>query len=141
MKAKITSLCLFILTAISVVSCKKDDESVKARIIGKWNVNKVEVTGYTGTETTKNGTFGVTGDYMDFKANNDDQVELRLTNPITSQSNTNIGTYIGTQDGFNMVFAADGSSYCTINTLTDTKLTFTAKIDKTNVVKVYTLSR
>ena len=130
MKAKITSLCLFILTAISLVSCKKDDQSVKARIMGKWNVNKVEVTGYTGTEVSKNGTFGVTGDYMDFKSNNDDQVELRLTNPITSQSNTNIGTYIGTGDGFNMVFAADGSSYCTINTLTDNKLTFTAKIDK-----------
>jgi hypothetical protein len=134
MKKQFTMLCLLVLTTITISSCKKDTESVKARIIGKWTVNKIEVSG--NMDETLNGTFSYTlNDYLDFKSNDDDQVELSLKNQRT------IGSYITSLGSeFNMVFP-EGTSYCTINTLNASQLQFIAKIDKTNIVKVYYLSR
>ena len=102
--------------------------------MGKWTVNKIEVSG--NTNQALNGTFNYTmNDYLDFKANDDDQVELSLTNQRT------IGTYTASLgDDFNMVFP-EGASYCTVSTLSGTQLEFTAKIDKTNIVKKYFLTR
>jgi len=134
MKKQITFLSLFVLVTASLISCKKDTTSLKARIVGKWIVNKIEVSG--NTSSSANGTFNYTNsDYIDFKSNDDDQVELGLTNQRT------IGTYETTLDSqFSMVFP-EGASYCTVNSLSDTNFQFTAKIDKTNIVKVYYLSR
>lgn len=134
MKRQITILSLFFLTITALISCKKDETSLKARIIGKWTVNKIEVSG--NTNESLNGTFTYTiNDYMDFKSNEDDQVELSLTNQRT------IGTYTASLgNDFVMVFP-EGTSYCTASVLTGTQLQFTAKIDKTNIVKKYYLTR
>ncbi len=134
MKKQFTIFCLFVLTATTIFSCKKDDSSLKARIIGKWTVNKIEVSG--NTNTALNGTFNYTiNDYMDFKSNDDDQVELSLNNQRT------IGTYTGSLgNDFTMSFP-EGISYCTTSVITTNQLQFTAKIDKTNIVKIYYLSR
>ena len=134
MKKQFTMLCLLVLTTFTIFSCKKDNESVKARIIGKWTVNKIEISG--NADETLNGVFPYTiNDYMDFKLNDDDQVELSLKNQRT------IGSYIVSLGSeFNMVFP-EGTSYCTISTLNANQLQFTAKIDKTNIVKVYYLSK
>jgi len=134
MKKQFTMFCLFLLVATAMFSCKKDETSLKARIIGKWTVNKIEVSG--NTNATLNGTFNYTiNDYMDFKPNDDDQVELSLNNQRT------IGTYTGSLgNDFTMSFP-EGISYCTTSVLTGNQLQFTAKIDKTNIVKVYYLTR
>jgi len=134
MKRQITFLSLFFLAIATLISCKKDETSLKARIMGKWTVNKIEVTG--NTNESLNGTFNYTiNDYMDFKSNEDDQVELSLTNQRT------IGTYTASLgNDFGMVFP-EGTSYCTASVLTGTQLQFTAKIDKTNIVKKYYLTR
>ena len=80
-------------------------------------------------------TYGTTSDYVDYKSNNDDQVELSLS------GNRTIGTYVIIySDQFSMDIN-DGLNYCKINSITANKLEFTAKIDKTNVTKVYSLSR
>ncbi|WP_443937947.1 hypothetical protein [Pedobacter sp. MW01-1-1] len=136
MKKHLAVISLFLLTAISMVSCKKDTESLKARMIGKWSLSKIEVTGYT--DPLKNGTFtyGQSDQYMDFKGNVDDQVELSL-----STTNRTIGTYISTGEQFVMSFPNEGDSYCTVNNLTANQFQFTAKIDKSNVVKVYYLTK
>ena len=134
MKKQITILSLFLVVSATLFSCKKDTTSLKARIIGKWTVNKIVVSG--NTDESLNGTFNYTAnDYLDFKSNNDDQVELSLTNQRT------IGSYIiSLGNDFNMVFP-EGVSYCTVSALSGTQLQFTAKIDKTNIVKVYSLTR
>jgi len=134
MKRQITFLSLFFLAITTLISCKKDDTSLKARIMGKWTVNKIEVSG--NTNGSLNGTFTYTiNDYMDFKSNDDDQVELGLTNQRT------IGNYITSLgNDFSMIFP-EGTSYCTTSVLTGTQLQFTAKIDKTNIVKKYYLTR
>ncbi|GGI26993.1 hypothetical protein [Pedobacter mendelii] len=134
MKRQIATLCLILISTIILFSCKKDNTSVKARITGKWTVNKIEVSG--NSNESLNGTFNYTiNDYMDFKANNDDQVELGLNNQRT------IGSYIislGTE--FQLVFP-EGTYYCTVATLSGSQLQFTAKMDKTNVSKVFYLTR
>jgi len=134
MKKQITILSLLFLATTALFSCKKDDSSLKARIVGKWTVNKIEVSG--NTNESLNGTFTYTiNDYMDFKSNDDDQVELGLSNQRT------IGSYIISMgQDFSMVFP-EGTSYCTVSTLSGTQLQFTAKIDKTNIVKKYYLTR
>jgi hypothetical protein len=142
MKRQITILSLFLLIASSIVSCKKDDTSLKAQMIGKWKLNRIVTTGYTAEDTLKdpkkiNGdvTYGTTSDYVDFKSNNDDQVELSLS------GNRTIGTYlIIYSDQFSMDIN-DGMNYCKINSISTSQLQFTAKIDKTNVTKVYYLSK
>ncbi|PWS29804.1 hypothetical protein [Pedobacter paludis] len=135
MKKQITFLSLLFLVTTTLFSCKKDTESTKARIMGKWTVNKIIITGNTADAANGTFTYGKTSDYMDFKSNEDDQVELSLSGQRT------IGTYVGTQDSFNIAFPEEGASYCTINSLTENILQFTAKVDKTNIVKVYYLSR
>ena len=141
MKRQITILSLLVVVASIFFSCKKDETSVKARITGKWTVSKMEVTGYTaadfaGDPNKINGnlTHGATSDYMDFKSDDDDQVELSL------KGNRTIGNYITVGDNFTMTFP-EGIFYCTVNTFTTQNLQFTAKLDKTNVVKVFYLKR
>ncbi|WP_231425080.1 MULTISPECIES: hypothetical protein [Pedobacter] len=148
MKKQITLLSLLLVFTAVLFSCKKDDSSVKARVTGRWSVTKIDVSGYTTADTQSdpskvNGTItGLSGDYMDFKADNDDQVELSI------KGNRTIGTYIGTyakigQDAvetINMSFA-EGNFYCIVDVLTSNKLQITAKLDKTNVVKVFYLTR
>ncbi|KQS41853.1 hypothetical protein [Pedobacter sp. Leaf194] len=134
MKKRITLLSLFFLATATLFSCKKDETSLKARMIGKWTVNKIEVSG--NSNQTLNGTFNYTAnDYLDFKSNEDDQVELSLTNQRT------IGNYtVSLGNDFGMIFP-EGTSYCTVSTISGTQLQFTAKIDKTNIVKKYYLTR
>ncbi|WP_316833200.1 lipocalin family protein [Pedobacter aquatilis] len=134
MKKKITILSLLFVASVALFSCKKDTTSLKARMMGKWTVNKIEVSG--NSNELLNGTTNYTiNDYMDFKSNNDDQVELSLSNQRT------IGTYtVSMGNEFGMVFP-EGTSYCTVSTLSDTQLRFTAKIDKSTIVKVYYLTR
>lgn len=142
MKRQLTILSLFLLIASTFISCKKDSTSLKAQMLGKWTLNKIVTSGYTAEETLKdpkkvNGTvnYGTTSDYIDFKPNDDDQVELSLS------GNRTIGTYVIIySDQFSMDIN-DGLNYCKINSITANKLEFTAKIDKTNVTKVYSLSR
>lgn len=134
MKKQITIIGLLFIATTALLSCKKDTTSLKARIMGKWTVNRIEVSG--NTKQSLNGTFNYTkDDYMDFKSNNDDQVELSLTNQRT------IGTYTTSLgDEFSMIFP-EGDSYCTVANITGTQFQFTAKIDKTNIVKTYFLTR
>ncbi|MGM9475111.1 hypothetical protein ACS5PU_01725 [Pedobacter sp. GSP4] len=142
MKRQITLLSLLLIVTSTIISCKKDDTSLKAQMLGRWKLNRIVTTGYTAEEMLKdpkkiNGdvTYGTTSDYVDYKANNDDQVELSLS------GNRTIGTYIIIySDQFSMDIN-DGMNYCKVNSISGSQFQFTAKIDKTNVTKVYYLSR
>jgi hypothetical protein len=134
MKFKLTMLSLLCLFTISFIACKKDTTSTKAVMTGRWNINKIVVSG--SATATENGTFNYTAsDYIDFKDTNDDKVELTLN------GQTKLGTYsVYVGESFTMVFA-DGTYYCTVNSLSQNSFQFTAKLDKANTIKVYSLSR
>lgn len=135
MKRQITILSLFLLIASTIISCKKDDTSLKAQMLGRWTLNRIVTTGYTDDKLNGDVTYGKTNDYIDYKSNNDDQVEISLS------GNRTIGEYVIIySDQFSMNIN-DGLNYCKINSITANKLEFTAKIDKTNVTKVYYLTR
>ena len=53
MKRQITILSLFLLIASTIISCKKDDTSLKAQMLGRWTLNKIVTSGYTAEETLK----------------------------------------------------------------------------------------
>ncbi|RBQ06198.1 hypothetical protein DRW42_13985 [Pedobacter miscanthi] len=130
------------LLTSTIFSCKKDTTSLKAQLLGRWTLNRVVTTGYTAEDTLKdpkkvNGDvkYGTTSDYVDYKPDNDDTIELSLS------GNRTIGSYsIIYSDQFTMSIN-DGLNYCQINSISAGQLQFTAKIDKTNVTKVYYLSR
>lgn len=137
MRKYFTSLGLLFLLSIAFLGCKKDTESLKARMFGKWTVDKIVVSGYTGAEgLLKNGTFNYTAnDYIDFKGNDDDQFEQSLNNQRS------IGNYtVNIDDKFNLVYS-DGTYYCITNTISVNQFQFTATLDKSNIVKIYYLKR
>lgn len=104
-------------------------------MMGRWTLNRIVTTGYTDDKLNGDVNYGKTTDYIDYKSNNDDQVELSLS------GNRTIGTYVIIySDQFSMDIN-DGLNYCKINSISQNKLQFTAKIDKTNVTKVYYLTR
>ncbi|QIL38694.1 hypothetical protein G7074_04995 [Pedobacter sp. HDW13] len=141
MKRQITLLGLLLIVTSTIISCKKDTTSLKAQMLGRWTLDKIVTTGYTAEETLKdptkiNGdvTYGKTSDYVDYKANNDDQVEVSLS------GNRTIGTYIIIySDQFTMDLN-DGSNFCAVNSITGNKFQFTATINN-RIKKVYYLSR
>ncbi|MGN7988331.1 hypothetical protein ACTJKC_13370 [Pedobacter sp. 22226] len=135
MKKQITILSLLMLFTSILISCKKDETSLKAQMMGRWTLNRIVTTGYTDDKLNGDVNYGKTTDYIDYKSNNDDQVELSLS------GNRTIGTYVIIySDQFSMDIN-DGLNYCKINSISQNKLQFTAKVDKTNVTKVYYLTR
>ena len=82
-----------LLFIVSVISCKKQDEATKplrAKMLGKWQVNKIDVT-TTGSPTVS--TTYATSAYMDFKDNSSDDFELSL-----GATDRNVGTFSSTID-------------------------------------------
>ncbi|MFD2583547.1 hypothetical protein ACFSR6_13700 [Pedobacter vanadiisoli] len=141
MKKQITLIAILLIVASTIISCKKDTTSLKAQMMGRWTLNRIVTTGYTADETLKdptkiNGdvTYGKTSDYVDYKSNNDDQVEISLS------GNKTIGTYqIIYSDQFTMELN-DGNNFCMVNSLNGNQFQFTATINN-RIKKVYYLSR
>ena len=125
MKNTNTLIVVLLTIATSFVSCKKDTNSLKSQLVGKWNVTKIE-----GADASKKGN----ADYFTFTSNNDDQVERSLG------GETRVGSYIVIGDVFNMTFS-EGSYYCTKVIIDGNKLQFESKSDKGDKVSTYTLTR
>lgn len=133
-KQLLAVLCLAL--ASGFVACKKEDQnSVRAKVLGKWQVNKIETT--TGG-TTRTANYGGS-DYMDFKNNDNDDVELSLNNQKTvGRFSTGIGNqvFLDFTDN-NKDLQGD------IITLDDKTLTFKGEEGNANpkVIKTYYLVR
>jgi hypothetical protein len=136
---KSTLLSLSILLFVSIFTgCKKDENETsqtKSKIIGKWQVVKVDVksdrVGMLDTTITTNYT---SADYIDFK---DVQVNLFLAgDQVTGQYGTGLG---------NTLFLDFSSKDldCTINKLTANQLEFTGAIIGADpkVIETYYLKR
>lgn len=105
------TLMLFLLTVVT--GCKKDDsDQLKKRVVGKWEVSKVEPSPILNITS---------GDYYDFKAGEDDIVEVRRGGQLQSGTYTlNAGEELNISIGNKLYL-------CKIDVLNNNKLEFTAK--------------
>jgi hypothetical protein len=131
------TLLFFIAT---FTACKKQDDETKplrSKIIGKWQVNKIEVTNYAeGNGTTVTNTYG-TSDYLDFKDNESDDVELGLG------TNRSVGTFSTTVANTLHIDFSSKDLDCVVNTITDNQFQFTGTVTGSNpkITETYYLSR
>ena len=127
---------LFIIAGIAT-GCKKEvgeNRSLKKKMLGKWQLEKLEIT-TAGADPVI--TVGTATDYVDFKDNEDDQIEMNVG---TTHS---LGTYATLADNTFNVSISGKLLQCVVNSITDNKLEFTGTRDKSNptVTEKYTLTR
>ena len=127
MKKKLTFIAVFLLVIAGFSACKKDavdGKPLKIRMIGKWQVTKIETTVGTGATTTYTG---VAADYFDFRNNESDEVEVNLAN------NRNTGNYaVLINQSFNLNVSGE-LVFCTVTAVNDNLLEFTGTVDKASV--------
>lgn len=128
-----------LITALLLVfsSCKKQDEEtkpLKSKMVGKWEITRVETTIAGSAPTTATGG---SSDYVDFMSGEDDIVEVNLAPSLQS------GTYSVTV-GNTFFITLGGKLYsCSPTVIDDNKFEFTATEQdaKPSVVKKYFLTR
>jgi hypothetical protein len=141
MKKKLALATMILLFTASFIGCKKQDEETKplrSKILGRWQVNKIEV-----TTTLENGPNTVTtnygaSDYIDFKDNSSDDVEVSL-----GINNRFLGAF---STGINNTLFLSFSQRkldCTVTTITDRQFQFTGTVTGSNpkITETYYLSR
>lgn len=134
-------LSTILLLAISFTACKKDEgesRPLRTKVLGKWQVNKIDVTTYSaaGVPTTVTTTYAAS-DYMEFRDNESDDVELGLG---TTRQVGSFGIYAN--DDFFLDFSSKDLA-CVTNTITDNQFRFTGTVVGANpkVTETYYLSR
>jgi hypothetical protein len=138
MKKQLLFAVTILLLVASFSACKKQDEATKplrSKMIGKWRVNKIDVT--TAGSVTVSTPY-TAEDYMDFRDNTNDDVELGLG------TNRSLGTFGTTIDEskFYLDFSAKDLD-CKVTTVTTNQFQFTGTVVGSNPVRTetYFLSR
>ncbi|RZL34565.1 MAG: hypothetical protein EOP00_31400 [Pedobacter sp.] len=133
MKKQLLFAVTILLLVVGFSACKKQDEATKPlrlKMIGKWRVNKIDVT--TAGSVTVSTAYTVE-DYMDFKDSPNDDVELGLG------SNRSLGTFGSTIDDskFYLDFSAKDLD-CKVNILTPNQFEFTGTVVGSNPTRTET---
>ncbi len=134
----VAGILLFFIA--SFTACKKQDEETKplrSKILGKWQVNKIDVITYTsGTPSTVSTSY-TASDYIDFKNNESDDVEFGL------KSNQTIGSFSTNSANGLFIHFSSKDLECVVNTITDNQFQFTGTVAGSNprVTETYYLSR
>ena len=142
MKTKLLALTAFLLVIAFIPGCKKEDsDTFKAKMIGRWQVSKVERTVYRADGTTVESTTTqeyTPADYMDFKNNENDELELNL-----GSGNRFVGNYIVLLGNEFNISLSDRLLYCKTGTMDDNTFQFTGTVDKSSpkVTETYFLKR
>ena len=128
----------FLLLIIAFASCKKQDEAtrpIRSKMIGKWQVNKIDVTtAGTATITTEYSA----NDYIDFKDNVDDDFEMSLG------SQRYVGSFSSLIDNsLYLDFSSSRDLECNVDVITPNQFQFTGTVVGSNpkVTETYYLSR
>lgn len=137
MKKQLLFAVTILIFAVSFTACKKQNEATKplrTKIIGKWQVNKIEVA-TVGSATVS--TSYVASDYIDFKDNTNDDFELGLG------TNRSVGRYSSRIDNVLYLDFSAKDLECTITTITGNQFQFTGTVVGSNpkVTETYYLSR
>lgn len=131
-------LALAVVLFISITACKKQNEAtkpLKTKMIGKWQVEKIETK--TGNGPTLTTTYN-SSNYMDFKENTSDDFELSL-----GANDRRIGSYSATLDGSFYLDFAERDLQCTVNTINANSFIFKGTVVGANpiVTETYYLKR
>jgi hypothetical protein len=138
MKRRLLLSGILLLFIASFTACKKDDEDTKPlseKIVGKWQVSKIDVTTTTNSGSNVVSTLYSSSDYVDFKESGD--VEISLGNART------VGTY---STDLNYRLHLDLTSKdleSVVNVITDKRLEFTSQVvgAEPRVTETYILIR
>jgi len=126
-----------LLFLASFTACKKETDATKplrSKILGKWQVNKIDVTTAGSATITTNYT---SSDYMDFKDNTNDDFELGLG------TNRQVGRFTSSIDNSLFLDFSAKDLDCDVTTISDNQLQFTGTVVGSNpkVTETYYLSR
>jgi hypothetical protein len=141
MKTKLFTVAALLLTVVFISSCKKEDtDSLRSKIAGRWQINKIETKTYAANGTiTSTKTVGyTTADYMDFKNNENDELEINL-----GAGNRVMGNYVVLFGQSFNISLSNKLLYCDTDNLTETTFQFTGTVDQANpkVTETYYLQR
>ena len=126
-----------LLFVASFTACKKETDATKplrSKILGKWQVNKIDVTTAGSATITTNYT---SSDYMDFKDNSNDDFELGLG------TNRQVGRFSSSIDNSLFLDFSSKDLDCDVTTISDNQLQFTGTVVGSNpkITETYYLSR
>ncbi|RZL18569.1 MAG: hypothetical protein EOO96_27005 [Pedobacter sp.] len=126
-----------LLFVASFAACKKETDATKplrSKILGKWQVNKIDVTTAGSATITTNYT---SSDYMDFKDNSNDDFELGLG------ANRQVGRFSSSIDNSLFLDFSSKDLDCDVTTISDNQLQFTGTVVGSNpkITETYYLSR
>ena len=142
MKTKLFTVAALLLTIVFISSCKKEDtDSLRSKILGRWQISKIETKSYAANGTTITSTRTVdytTADYMDFKNNENDELEINL-----GSGNRVMGNYVVLFGQSFNISLSNKLLYCDTDNLTETTFQFTGTVDQSNpkVTETYYLQR
>ena len=131
-------LCLLTVTS----ACKKDDvDSIKPDMVGRWQIERIETRTYDASGTSVVSTASIPfqpTDYVDFKSNQNDEVEMNL-----GDGNRLVGNYVVLMGSSFNISLSNKLLYCNTENLTDNAFRFTGTVDKSNpkVTETYYLVR
>ena len=137
MKKQLLLSSLVLLFVASFTACKKEsfeEKPLRSKMIGKWQVNKIDVT--IGSSPTVSTTYAPS-DYIDFRDNKDDDVELGLG------TNRSVGRFSSSIDNSFYIDFSSKDLECLATTITENKFTFTGTVVGSNpkITETYYLSR
>ncbi|WP_432714685.1 hypothetical protein [Pedobacter sp.] len=142
MKTKLFAIVALFLTIATVSSCKKEDtDTLKAKIAGRWQVNKVERKTYDANGSAVVSTITTpytTTDYIDFKNNENDELEINL-----GSGNRVMGNYVVLMGNDFNISLSNKLLYCTTDVLNENTFQFTGTVDQSSpkVTETYYLQR
>ncbi|MET3114795.1 uncharacterized lipoprotein YehR (DUF1307 family) [Pedobacter sp. CG_S7] len=142
MKTKLLAIVALFLAVALFSACKKEDsDTFKVKISGRWKVNKIEKKTYdaNGTTVASSSTTPYTDtDYIDFKNNENDELEINL-----GSGNRVMGNYVVLMGQSFNISLSDKLLYCNADMLNETTFQFTATVDKSSpkVTETYYLKR
>lgn len=141
MKKQLFLASMILLFVAAFTACKKQDEETKPireKMIGKWQVNKIDVTTYVegSTPSTVSTTYAST-DYIDFKNNESDDFELSLGNTRS------VGSFSSSVDNSIYLDFPSKDLDCTVTTISPNQFQFTGTVVGSNpkITETYYLSR
>jgi hypothetical protein len=142
MKTKLFTVAALLLTIVFISSCKKEDtDSFRSKITGRWQISKIETKTYGADGTTVVSTRTIpysTADYIDFKNNENDELEINL-----GSGNRVIGNYVVLFGQSFNISLSNKLLYCDTDNLSETSFQFTGTVDQSNpkVTETYYLQR
>lgn len=137
MKKRLLFIGTIVLFVAIFTACKKETDATKplrSKILGKWQVTKIDVTTAGSATITTNY---AASDYMDFKDNSNDDFELGLG------TNRQVGRYASSIDNSLYLDFSAKDVDCKVTTVTDNQLQFTGTVVGSNpkITETYYLSR